>query len=85
MEWFGLLCAVGTIGLLAVPARWMTLFVVASIAGMPAHLIAIGVLEQRMILQAYPFWLAGGVGLLCAGIARGVAAWQANGAGASRR
>jgi hypothetical protein len=76
VEWFGLLCAAGTIGLLVLPVRWMTLFVVASILGMQAHLIAIRMLEQRMILQAYLFWMAGGIYLLCAVVARGVAAWN---------
>jgi len=81
-EWLGLICAAGLAGLRLVPARWMTLFVIASVAGMQAHLIAIGTLEQRMILQAYPFWLAGGINLLCAVVARGVGVWKRDGPGA---
>ncbi len=75
-EWFGILCAVGTLGLLVLPMRWMTILVTASMAGMPAHLISIGMLERRMLLQAYPFWLAGGVALLWAALARGLEAWR---------
>ena len=62
--WFGVLCAAGLAGLLVLPARWAPLFVLGSGLGMQAHLAAIGLLEERHILQAYPFWLAGGVSLL---------------------
>lgn len=83
--WFGLVCAAGTIGLLVLPTRWMTLFVLASLLGMQAHLIAIGMIEQRMVLQGYPFWLAGGINLLCAVLGRGLAAWQPTAANEPRR
>ncbi len=73
--WFGVLCAAGLAGMLVRPTWWMPLFFLSSVAGMPAHLIAIGRLEQRMLLQAYPFWLAGGVMLLWIILRRGVEAY----------
>jgi hypothetical protein len=74
LTWLPLACGAGVIGLLLLPQRWLSLFFFASIVGMQAHLIAIGVLEQRMILQAYPIWLAGGFFLIWIIAKRGFAA-----------
>lgn len=63
--WFRIMCMVGLIGAAAAArTRWMPLFVLACVAGIPAHLYALGHLEQRLLLPVLVIWLAAGTHLL---------------------
>ncbi len=59
--WLRLACIAGLIATAISPAqRFAILFVLASAAGMRAHLAALNQLEQRLLLALMIVWLASG-------------------------
>ncbi|MHC4796912.1 MAG: hypothetical protein ACYTF1_09740, partial [Planctomycetota bacterium] len=74
--WLQLVCAAGLVATLFVKQqRFAALFVLASVLGIRAHLLAVNQLELRLLLPVMVVWLAAGWWLMAAAVRWGGRRW----------
>ena len=77
--WLQLVCAAGLVAALFVKQqRFAALFVLASVLGIRAHLLAVNQLELRLLLPVMVVWLAAGWWLIAAAVRWGGRKWVMN-------